>query len=1009
MKEFLESLKDPDASYRSAPFWSWNDRLEPEELRRQIREMKDAGIGGYFMHARGGLETPYMGDEWMKCIDACIDEGKKTGTQPWFYDEDGWPSGFAGGAVTALGEEYHIRNLVCGPAGREEGQVIGYYAVRGSAFRPLGLSPSGAAPDEAVLYVAQKVNPYYVDLLSPKVVDAFIKSTHEKYYARNGKDFGNAIFGFFTDEPQFARSMTPWSLVLPDEFYKDYGYDITGNLILLFMELDGYEAFRSDFWRLVSRLYVGSFLKKIYDWCEEHHCKLTGHLMMEENLVAQMSATAGVMPGYAYMHQPGMDWLCRSIGTPVPGKQLGSVAAQLGKSRVLTESFALCGWDVSFEELRWIAGWQYVNGVNWLCQHLEGYTIRGCRKRDYPACLFHQSPWWDEYRGFNDYFARLGKLLSDGRDVCDALLIHPLHSAWAIYNCDKDHRAREIDLEEGAAGKAKELPRYSDIRALNRAFESEATLLAELHIGVHYGDEDIMRDHGRVDNGLIWVGRCAYKTVFLPTIYSIDRATLELLTAFLNQGGRIAALGRLPVMVDGRPAPELAAFNARVEQYTDKERVLKFAFDTGLIRISVAGNNGEEPSIHYCERELPGRRIWYLVNLDKDHGVRARITIPSETAAAILDLEELKTLPVACDEPDCVSFMYEFAPAESLVLVTGEGVERAEGGAEPKILLPLSRNWDVNATDPGCLTLDYCEYRLDEGLWQASMPLSALFETLLAEQKNRKLTMRFGFEVRSGLQNFAPVRLVAELPEQKKITVNGQEVRFGGDWWKDKSFKTADVTAMLKDGPNEIIIETEFYQRQKVYDVLFGKDVLETEKNKLTYDTELESIYLTGNFGVYSDSAFLPGERRALFTDGPFYLAPLPKRVRGGGLTKQGWLFFAGTVTLSQKIMLKKGAGRTVIRFVKPHAVLCELSVNGKRAKTFLWGPYEADVTDLITDGENVVTLRLISGNRNLLGPHHLPGGESYGVGPGSFAPHGEMTPERWRHRYCFVRFGVDD
>lgn len=40
-------------NYQSIPFWSWNDKLEPEELRRQIRNMKKAGIGGFF-HAMPG-------------------------------------------------------------------------------------------------------------------------------------------------------------------------------------------------------------------------------------------------------------------------------------------------------------------------------------------------------------------------------------------------------------------------------------------------------------------------------------------------------------------------------------------------------------------------------------------------------------------------------------------------------------------------------------------------------------------------------------------------------------------------------------------------------------------------------------------------------------------------------------------------------------------------------------------------------------------------------------------
>ena len=86
MKKFLETCKKEAPSYGSIPFWSWNDRLEEEELRTQIRRMKELGMGGFFMHARGGLETEYLSDEWFACINACIDEAKKLGMEAWDYD-----------------------------------------------------------------------------------------------------------------------------------------------------------------------------------------------------------------------------------------------------------------------------------------------------------------------------------------------------------------------------------------------------------------------------------------------------------------------------------------------------------------------------------------------------------------------------------------------------------------------------------------------------------------------------------------------------------------------------------------------------------------------------------------------------------------------------------------------------------------------------------------------------------------------------------------------------------
>ena len=60
-----------------------------------------------------------------------------------------------------------------------------------------------------------------------------------------------------------------------------------------------------------------------------------------------------------------------------------SAAAQTGRRQILSETFALCGWAVSFADLKWLAQWQFVHGVNFLCQHLEGYSLRGIRKREF--------------------------------------------------------------------------------------------------------------------------------------------------------------------------------------------------------------------------------------------------------------------------------------------------------------------------------------------------------------------------------------------------------------------------------------------------------------------------------------------------------------------------------------------------------------------------------------------------------------------------------------------------
>ena len=397
--------------HKIKPFWSWNDRLEKKELVRQIELMKESGIEGFFMHARGGLKTEYMGEDWFDCIETCMDKAYELGMEAWAYDENGWPSGFANGVVPKRGIDFQqkkLENIILNEGDELPENLLGLYKVSENGFESINSLENGCI---ALYYT---VNPYYIDTFNKDAVRCFINETHEKYYEHLGGRFGKSLKGFFTDEPQYGNGATPWSTVFPELFLKEYGYSLTDNLPLLYFEFDGYEKFRSDFYNMAAKRFRTSFIGQMYDWCTEHHCRLTGHMMSENTFSSQLGTTGGVMACYEYFHEPGIDWLGRKISTPFIPKQLGSVARQLGR-KTLTESFALCGWDVSLNELKWIMQWQMVNGVTSLCPHLEGYSLRGERKRDYPASVFYQLPWFKEaYKPFAEFICKTGTVLDEG-------------------------------------------------------------------------------------------------------------------------------------------------------------------------------------------------------------------------------------------------------------------------------------------------------------------------------------------------------------------------------------------------------------------------------------------------------------------------------------------------------------------------------------------------------------------------------------------------------------------
>src|SRR5437016_4210530 len=104
-------FRNPPARYRGAPFWSWNTRIDLPQLLRQIDQFKQMGFGGFNIHSRTGLASEYLRPEYLAAIRACTERAKKLGMFCWLYDEDRWPSGYAGGLVTC-DPEHRIKHLL---------------------------------------------------------------------------------------------------------------------------------------------------------------------------------------------------------------------------------------------------------------------------------------------------------------------------------------------------------------------------------------------------------------------------------------------------------------------------------------------------------------------------------------------------------------------------------------------------------------------------------------------------------------------------------------------------------------------------------------------------------------------------------------------------------------------------------------------------------------------------------------------------------------------------------
>ena len=976
--------------YRAAPFWSWNDDLEPEELRRQIRDMKERGVGGYFMHARVGLITPYLSERWMECIEAAVDEGRKLDLDAWLYDEDRWPSGSVGQVIPNLGPEWRQKSVELAEVYADEYQPQRHPLAtfvgqrRGGIIRNVAHLPDHRLPpdvgDKTVFHFYMAIHGY-ADLLKPEVVDKFIELTHEAYKRRVGDEFGRAIPGIFTDEPNYRH--VPWTEDLPRIFRERNGYDLPESLLSLFYEVGDYHKVRYDFWSTVTDLYVESFSKRIYDWCERNGLALTGHQLMEDTLLSQIRAIGSAMQHYEYMHAPGIDHLGRHIVDPLLNKQVSSVAHQFGGRRVLVETYGTAGWNLSLEDQKWIGDWHYAQGVDLLCPHLALYSLRGVRKRDYPPSLYYQQPWWPHNRIIADYFARLGAALTSGKHKCDILLLHPMGSAWAVH-----------DPNDSAP-----------VMQLNEWFSRLSTLLLQIHRDYDYGDENILERHGTIEGSDLRVGSARYRVAIVPPSVSIRTMVLNLLLRFAQVGGRIMCLEPLPALEQGvasqRPADELRRVATIVANDRNELRlalddivepeIVVLEHDSAVERALHALGRHEEDAhgIFYHQRDAGDRQIFFLANTDKRE-VHAEVRVRGRGLLEEWDLTTGRVAPApSLYAGGYTRARFSFAPAGSRLVALNRGQEPVEGvqaALRQVRRVAFEDRWQVEPQEHNALTLDYCAFRMGEGEWHDEAPAIWLHQALRGLTEPTPLALRYTFPVECDPERMRDCYLVVEQPERYTITVNGRTPPEPHGWWTDISFRKLDASGLLRRGTNVVEMTT-------------------TAEPGL----EVESIYVIGDFGVARS-----GER---WNGGPpmFALVDPVTEVRSGDLGPQGYRFFRGSIVYRQEVRAPLEPGeRAFLRLEGMEAVLARVRVNGREAGFIPWRPHEVEVTELLNKRRiNAFEIELFGSCRNLLGPHHNANADPIGIGPRSFLG-GERWREDprsaddvWRDRYSFVPFGI--
>lgn len=615
-----ERFKNPPKEYSLVPLWFWNDELETENMKWQMKEMADKGIWETVISSRLGIQIPYLSELWFRRIEEAVKYGEELGMKIWLYDEDNWPSGYAGGRVLKENPDYcgkHLKRIEVTVTGSGWEKEIKLPII--SAFKK-GKILTKADPasevfgkgTELLLFCQDDThwNPaysqgYYPDMLNREACDCFIRHTHAAYKERLSAYFGNVIKGFFVDEPGFynnlhLRSMNDdgtitWTDGFPEYFMEHNGYDLLTYLPHLWEEIDKKTPkIRVDYYETMCDMYKSNFLDVLRDFCEENKMQLIGHLHYEEFMHYHIATQGNLMKALGSLSVTGLDRIDTSP-EKISEKYISSAAHQNGKKRVMSETYALSGWELTIQDMKRWLDYQFVRGVNMLVPHAFYSSIEGERSRECPPSEFCQNPYWKYFRQFSQYAGRLSYILSQGRHSCHAALYYPIHAMQAVYTPQSNERVKEKDRE----------------------FQKLAISLLE-----HQIDYDILTGEsllaGRfLNNGRIEIGEESYGTLIFSEDEYFDREIVQKVRAFVQNGGNVIFAGGLPDGFEGLESEKRVLVipkNRKDRNFTycrDIMPILHFLMKHNQLDLYLMER---DPQIKYLHRVIEGRDIYFITN-----------------------------------------------------------------------------------------------------------------------------------------------------------------------------------------------------------------------------------------------------------------------------------------------------------------------------------------------------------------------------------------------------------
>jgi hypothetical protein len=1024
----------PTKEYRGAPFWAWNCKLDRETLLEQIDYFEEMGMGGAHIHCRVGLDVPYLGEEFFDHVSACEKRMKEKDLLCWLYDEDRWPSGSAGGLVTRE-EKYRARFLVFEPeqvkSSRQEGIVAAAKAVRSGNKKFLGsfficLSGEGQLIKyEKISSKSDRLNleanhpegtiwsawleisgdtPWfndqaYVNTLDKKAIDKFIALTHEAYFRHLGKDFGKTIPAIFTDEPQTCHKeiltdpldeqpvIMPFTDDFEETFQTKFNVSVLNHLPELVWELeDGrISQIRYNYQRHVCERFSQAFGDNIGKWCEEHNIALTGHMLNEWTLYSQTMALGEVMRPLKHFTIPGIDMLCdrRELST---AKQTESIVHQMGREGMMSEIYGVTGWSFDFRNHKLSGDWQAALGVTVRVPHLTWVSMAGEAKRDYPASIGYQSPWYKEYRYIENHFARLNTALTRGRPEVNVGIIHPIESYWLYWGNQKQTGSMRQALESN--------------------FENLISWMLYGLIDFDFISESVLAEEEKAQcSDRFVMGEMRYNVVLVPGCITLRKSTLDRLETFQKDGGKVMFLGEIPKYLDGeisRRPSEFAKkcikveYNAGrildcLESYRMVDITSTFMEGVDSTRMKHRENGTRTNNMFYQMRAEGDKKWLFVCHVNKpvnEHITfteELKIIVKGEYQARYLNTLNGEILELGADYVNGDTVITAYTSAHDSLLFHLSPGRRTKGYQfkyhQPENVHSLPQPEAFKLEEENCCLLDQAEYSFDGGEWESReelLRIDNLFREKLGyplrmealaqpwtrqieEEQEHVLKLRFNIYAETDVDE---VMLAGEYIPYSEILWNTKKIIYkDAGWYVDKCLSKCRIPG-IKKGINVLELVIPFNSK-----------------------TNIEWCYLLGNFGVM----VLGREQRIM---------AMPRKIYYGDFALQGLPFYAGNLVYETTVETEEG--KLWIETSQYRGALLQVQVDDKEFENLIFAPYRLNC-GRVKAGRHNIRIKVFGNRANAFGAVHHADDSEVWYGPNLWRTRGN----KWSYEYQLEKMGI--